>query len=276
MRCSYYCTAANYELEQFIKHVNAQGLEPKYFDDVLHVQKELLREDKVIDIFYFPFGCTVIWGADEAKEKSLLDELQNFSVDPMATVYSDLIFCKHDLSATKNSIDEERNEISLMNVSVFDKLSVSYALAQSAKLSALENSVSQLLKQTSPLQKELASTGTVSLSKKKISKQIGFLFNERYSINLHSDILDTPEFFWRKPSYEPLYLMTADFQDIQVRQNILNHRLNMIHELYTLLSNELNYKHSTRLELIIVFLITIEVLTGFVHLFDAKLFHLFH
>ena len=92
--------------------------------------------------------------------------------------------------------------------------------------------------------------------------------------------MDTPEFFWRKPSYEPLYLMTADFQDIQTRQNILNHRLNMIHELYTLLSNELNYKQSTRLELIIIFLITIEVLFGaihLIHLFYSKgaIFHIF-
>ena len=103
------------------------------------------------------------------------------------------------------------------------------------------------------------------MSKKEISKQIGVLFNERYYINLHSDILDTPEFFWRRPSYEPLYLMTAEFLDIQTRHNILNHRLNMIHELYTILANELNYKHSTRLEVIIIILIAIEVIVALVH-----------
>ena len=47
---------------------------------------------------------------------------------------------------------------------------------------------------------------------------------------MHSDILDVSEIFWRRPSYERLYLMTADFQDIKVRQNILNHRLDMIDE----------------------------------------------
>jgi uncharacterized Rmd1/YagE family protein len=200
-----------------------------------------------------------------------LEEVLEFSIEAMPPTYLDLISCKTDLEAKENSIDEERNEITLKENGVFAKLSVSYGLAQSVKLNALEKSVSELLKQTSPLQKELAATGTVSLSKKKISKQIGFLFNERYSINLHSDILDTPEFFWRKPSYEPLYLMTADFQDIQVRQNILNHRLDMIHELYTLLSNELNNRLSIRLEYIIIFLIGIEVVIGFIHLFDAKI-----
>ncbi len=64
--------------------------------------------------------------------------------------------------------------------------------------------------------------------------------------------------------------MTAAFQDIQVRQNILNHRLDMIHELYSILSNELNYKHSTRLEIIIIVLITMEVLFAFLHFFFSR------
>jgi uncharacterized Rmd1/YagE family protein len=272
MRCSSYCNASSYEIDNLTKHLVSKGLEPKYFDDVIHVQKSLLKENEIIDVFYFSFGCVVIWGGDIQAERVVLDDLLPFSLESVKPIYLDLISFKEDLTMEKNSIDKELNEISLKEATVFAKLAVSYALAQSVKLKALEKSVNRLLEQTTPLQKELAAKGTVSLSKTNISKQIGFLFNERYSINLHNDILDTPEFFWRKPSYEPLYLMTADFQDIQVRQNILNHRLDMIHELYTLLSNELNYKHSTRLELIIIFLITIEVLTGFVLLIDTKLF----
>ncbi|KJV79934.1 hypothetical protein OTSUT76_2073 [Orientia tsutsugamushi str. UT76] len=45
----------------------------------------------------------------------------------------------------------------------------------------------------------------------------------------------------------------------------MNHRLDMIHELYTILSNELNYLHSTRLEMIIVGLIAIEVVLALLH-----------
>jgi uncharacterized Rmd1/YagE family protein len=276
MRCSSYCSAGSYQLDSIVKSSIALGLEPKYFDEVVHVQKEIIRENKVIDIFYFSFGCVVIWGASQDDEKHVLEEVLQFSVELIPPIYLDLISCKVDPEVVQSSIDEERNEITLKENGVFAKLSVSYGLAQSVKLNALEKSVSELLKQTSPLQKELAATGTVSLSKKKISKQIGFLFNERYSINLHSDILDTPEFFWRKPSYEPLYLMTADFQDIQVRQNILNHRLDMIHELYTLLSNELNNRLSIRLEYIIIFLIGIEVIIGVIHLIDAKILSILH
>lgn len=259
MRCSSYCTASAYKVNYLLDHLNSSGLEPKYFDNVVYVQKEGRGDLGNIDIFFFPFGCIVIWGADEMHEKSILELPMQFEINKLDTHISDFIYFDYDQELGKTFIDEEKNEIILGDTSELIKLSLSHALAQSVKLNVLEKSVSALLDKTTPIQQELANTGSVSLSKKEISKQIGILFNERYSINLHSDILDTPEFFWRRPSYEPLYLMTAAFQDIQVRQNILNHRLDTIHELYTMLSNELNYKHSSRLEIIIVILIAIEV-----------------
>ena len=73
-------------------------------------------------------------------------------------------------------------------------------------------------------------------------------------------VLDTPEFFWRKPSYEPIYLMTVEFQDIKLRQGILNNHMDIIRELYSVLSDELNHKHTSKLEVIIILLISLEIL----------------
>lgn len=265
MRCSSFCTATEYDIEGLVNYLNNNGLEPKYFNEVVYVQKEFKHNENPVDVFFFPFGCIIIWGADERQEKIILELLQGFEKEKLQNLSSDFIYFEYDETSAKTFIDEEKNEIILIDKSSFIKLSISYALAQSVKLNVLEKSVSNLLNKTTPIQQELASKGSVSLSKKEISKQIGILFNERYSINLHSDILDTPEFFWRRPSYEPLYLMTAEFQDIQVRQNILNHRLDMIHELYSILSNELNYKHSKILEWIIIILIGIEVILAISH-----------
>ena len=263
MRSSSYCTAASYKIKDLTEYLISNGSEPQIFDNVIHIQKENRDlESRHIDIFYFLFGTVVIWGAEKYQEKLILEELHNFEIEPVEHIASDFMYFRYIESIDKTYIDEETNEIILNDHSVFTKFSMSNAFAQSSKLSILEQSVSKLLSQASPIQEELAKTGTISLSKKQISKQIGVLFSERYSINLHSDILDTPEFFWRRPSYEPLYLMTAKFQDIQLRQNVLNHRLDVVHELYSLLSNELNYKHSTRLEWVIILLIAIEVLIG--------------
>ena len=128
-----------------------------------------------------------------------------------------------------------------------------------SELDLLEESVIKLLENTKPIQQELAQKGRVSLSKSEISKQIGVLFSSRYSVNMHSDVLDTPEFFWRRPRYEPVYLMTVEFQDIRTRQEILNNHLNLIQELYNMLSSDLNHKQSSRLEMVIIILIAIEI-----------------
>lgn len=277
MRCSSYCTASSYNISKLVQSLVDNGFEPKYFDDVVHVQKEFNKKERVIDIFYFPFGCTIIWGADESEEKLIIEDIEDgVETEKLDDPSSDFIYFSYNNDSGKTFIDEEKNEIILHDNSSLIKLSISHALAQSVKLNILEISVSDLLEKTAPIQKELALNGSVSLSKKEISKQIGMMFNERYSINLHSDILDVPEFFWRRPSYEPLYLTAAEFQDIQTRQNILNHRLDMVHELYSILSNELNYKHSTRLEIIIIVLITIEVVLGLTnHDIVNKLFSFF-
>lgn len=261
MRCTSYCIAEEILIDSVVKYMIEKGVEPKYFDDTIHIQKES-SPGKSIDIFCFGFGSVVFWSGTEQDEALFLKEIEEFSKNLIPKATSDLIFYKIDKDSQKAFIDEEANMIVLNEDSTFLKLSISHALAQSVKLNVLEISVSNLLDRSAPIQQELARNGTVSLSKKEISKNIGLLFSERYSINLHSDILDTPEFFWRRPSYEPIYLMTAAFQDIQVRHNILNHRLDTIHELYSILSNELNYKHSTRLEIIIIILIAIEVLIG--------------
>lgn len=89
---------------------------------------------------------------------------------------------------------------------------------------------------------------------------MGALFIERSSINLRADVLDTPEFFWEYPELEPLYTMTANYLDVRSRVEILNKRLDIIHDLFEVLGTELNHLHSNRLEMTIILLIVIEVL----------------
>ena len=64
------------------------------------------------------------------------------------------------------------------------------------------------------------------------------------------------------PNYEPIYSLEAKLQDVQSRQNILNKRLKIVEELYSILTDELNVKLSSKLETIIIVLIAIEVTRG--------------
>lgn len=259
MRCLSVSSAVQYDLKKAVKYYSNR-FEAKTIDDVLHV----FDSEKKIDLFLFSFGCAVIWGGDEAEQDKIVKQFTKFAIEPIKDFFSDLIYFDYadqdnEESDHRTFIDEEQNTVILADQSEYIKLSISYGLAQSIKLEIFEESVTKILHKTAPISKELSVSGTTSMSKRDISKEIGILFSERYAINMNSDILDTPEFFWRRPNYEPLYLMTLEFHDIELRHNTVNRRLEMIQELYTTLYEEISYRHSLRIEIIIVLLIAIEV-----------------
>jgi len=142
-------------------------------------------------------------------------------------------------------------------------LAVSHALAQSVKIDAFEERIETTVQHTKHIPQQLAEEGKVSLSRKEIRKKMGALFLERSSINLHFDILDKPEFFWEYPEVEPLYVMTAHYLDIETRVEVLNQRLGVIHDLFDMLNSEFNHQQSSRLEIVIILLILIEVTVVF-------------
>lgn len=255
MRCSYYCVGDIYDIDELAKYLREEGREPKFYDNVIHFSRE--NEDETLGhVFIFPYGCAIFWGFEEEEEHLILDGLRAYVGYP-------LVFPTHDQSTyhygETTLIEEEEDEIILESDDVLIKLSLSHALSQSVKLEWFEESVSRTIERTRHMPEELARRGKIYMSRKKLSKKIGALFAERNSINLHSDILDTPEFFWRRPRYEPYYHMASDYLDITTRLDILNRRLGVIHELYDILSSELNHRHSSRLELTIILLILIEV-----------------
>jgi len=139
-------------------------------------------------------------------------------------------------------------------------LTVSHGFAQSVKLGAFENTISSSFEKTRHIPVNLATKGKIPLSRKEIRKKMGALFLDRSSINLHTDVLDTPEFFWEHPELEPVYLDVANELDIETRGQVLNQRLDVLRELFEMLGNELNHQHSSRLEWIIIWLILIEVI----------------
>ncbi len=137
------------------------------------------------------------------------------------------------------------------------------------KLSTFEERVEQTIKKTDHIPKSLAETGKITLSGTEIAKKMGKLYLDRSSINLRSDILDTPDFFWENPKLEPIYHMAAYDQEIKQRVEILNERLKLINELFQILSDVFNSRHASILEIIIIVFIAIEIiLTVLFHIID--------
>jgi uncharacterized Rmd1/YagE family protein len=65
-------------------------------------------------------------------------------------------------------------------------------MAQSLKLSVFETNLMAMIKKTNHIPRELQEKGKISMSNKEINKNISSLIMSKHTINLHSDMLDSP------------------------------------------------------------------------------------
>ncbi|MCO4755294.1 MAG: RMD1 family protein, partial [Bacteriovoracaceae bacterium] len=143
------------------------------------------------------------------------------------------------------------------------KFSISHAIAQSLRLSHIEDDVLRLMKVNRKIPKDLAQTGKIKKSKKEISKLQGELYLKKTKMSFEYSILDKPEFFWLYPEFDSFYSRTIDYLELRPRIEILSKKIQTIDEILSILSNELNHRHSSRLEWIIILLILIEIVIFF-------------
>lgn len=251
MECRAYCTASGYHIKALYDRFRQVGASVNLYRDVIHFA---VPNEAVGDIFYFPYGASVFWGLNLEKCLLYLEQIKEFEEQPVEEIDMDeFTFIFGDMP----KIVED--EIILPNLNVLSRLAISHGIAQSVKLSTFESAIRKTYNKTKVIPEDLAKHGKISLSRKEIRRKMGELFIERNSINLHFDVLDTPEFFWEYSELEPLYAMAANYLDIETRVEVLNQRLDVIHELFEMLGNELNHQHSSRLEWTIIGLIIMEV-----------------
>lgn len=256
MRCAFYCSAESYDMDLLAKFFNSMEMDPKLYGEAIHIQNE------ESDIIHFSYGCSVFWNLREEEELRLLSDLKPYSKSPLKEYKSDICLFEY---SDETAIDEEEDRVILEDANPLIKISLSYGLSQSVKLQVFEDEVLKTIEKTKHLTNDLSAQGKTTLSRKQISQYIGELFAQRNSINLHSDILDTPEFFWRRPKYETYYQAASMYMDIKKRLDILNKRLEVIHDLYNILLDELKHSHSSRLEWIVILLILSEVFLSLFH-----------
>lgn len=252
MRCSYQCTANHYHIQELAESLKEKNWSTRFYDDVLHVN---LDQDQ--DAFIFSYGCVVFWNVDEVFKEEIFSVTQDVSTGLHKLPAADGCYYVY---GDQTIIHEEEDRIELESDDLLIRLSISHGLAQSVKLETFERSVLNTIEKTRPLTQQIRDKGTTSLSRKKLSQLIGELFQERNFVNLDCDLLDTPEFFWRRPGYEAYYHEAAVYVDIKARLDIMNRRMDAVHDLYDFLSNELNHSHSSFLEWIIICLIVSEVI----------------
>jgi uncharacterized Rmd1/YagE family protein len=238
----------------------------KFADDIYasinQRYKATLNEDIVIIdiekeqyIILFKYGVFVAWNVSYENIKFFLDYLKSYEIKSFTQeITEEFDFVYGD--EFKIHLDT----IFLDDHSLLAKTSLSHSIAQSLKLADFEQQILKSIEINSTIPQSLATNGDIALSRKDIAKKIGELFLVKSKLNLHYDLLDTPEFFWEYPEYENYYERAIKYLDIKPRVEVLNKKVEVIQELLNVLNNEQNHRHSSFLEWIIIVLITFEII----------------
>ncbi|KAF1847392.1 YagE family protein [Cucurbitaria berberidis CBS 394.84] len=219
------------------------------------------------EVFLFEYGTVVLWGMTLQEEKRFLKEIAKFETDKLGkdeveTEEFNFYYTREYQARIYNDFISLRDKKNYMI-----KLAISHGLSQSVKTSLFEDLVDNTIDDTKDIPAQIASSGTINLSKKQINMQIGELFILRISIHLQGSVLDAPELMWAEPQLDPVYQAVRSYLEMDQRVSLLTERLNVIGDLLAVLKDQLTVTHGELLEWIVIILVFAEVVVAAINIF---------
>ncbi|KAH8704366.1 sporulation protein RMD8 [Phaeosphaeriaceae sp. PMI808] len=220
------------------------------------------------EMFVFSYGVAVFWNFTEKQEKDILGDLTFSSIATGVSLATrPLIESDFETEEFHFEYNPEiqrprvyNDMITLKSGDHMIKLAMSHAIAQSTKLSLFEEGMSRTMLAAQYIPKRLALTGKLGMRRTDVVKMIGQLFTSRVDVNLSSNMLDTPNFFWdSEPTLHPLYTAVREYLEIKPRIQVLNERCQVFLDLGEILSDSISDKKMTRITWIIIALIVLSI-----------------
>ncbi|NXO71380.1 RMND1 protein, partial [Phainopepla nitens] len=270
MQCTAFATADEYHLGNLCHDLTSHGYVeitslPRDAANVLVVSTEKsAKENDPGMIFFFREGAVVFWNVEEKSMKNTMRVLEQHEIQPyeVALVHWENEELNYRIGEGQSKLHKGQillnSELDSDEV-VLQKFAFSNALCLSVKLAIWESLLDNFVESIQSIPEILKSRRKIKLSHADVMQKIGELFALRHRINLSSDLLITPDFYWDREKLEELYDKTCQFLNINRRVKVMNEKLQHCMELTDLMRNHLNEKHALRLEWMIVILITIEV-----------------
>jgi len=226
------------------------------------------------EIFFFKDGNVIFWNVPELERNSVLNFVNDYA---MESYEEDLIYEESEMmSYTKTSAKNSHLEKGTIQLNqeeenfVLAKYTFSDAIAASVKLGVWEATLEQIIDSIEHISEDLKKNANVKMTRDEVLQKTGEILALRHLINLSSDLLDTPDFYWDREGMESLYLATCSHLAVSKRTKIVNEKLSHCLEVMDLISTHLSTEHGSRLEIIIIILIAIEICFEVLHLVERK------
>lgn len=264
-----YAMAEETDLENLQPVIEKQGLYrmSKRLDDmtdILHLTaKYKAGDDQLLkEFFIFREGSVVCWNVPELERLEMIKLLLKNTEEPyrLSLVTDEHESMEFTFTQNESNLVDDRIMIKDTEQEInLDKYAFSNALSQSVKLSIWESTLDKFIDSIEFISEELRTGKKISLTRQEALRKLGEIFALRHSINLSSDLLDTPDFYWDRDKLELLFQKSCNHLSIARRTKVMNEKLNHCCELMELIDNKVNDARHVRLEWMIIILIMVEV-----------------
>ena len=211
------------------------------------------------EIFFTFFGCTVFWNISTQAQARIIERIRPCSQKTFVTVEIEELFLEVNPQYKEATIDGDVIRVPQKNQKTL--LMLSYALAQATHLNSFERKLDALVRETQQLPEDLAKDGKSRIKQKDLVKLLGRTLMLSNLMNIHSDILDTPELLWTEDNtHMHTYEVIREKMEIEKRAHLIDKRLVLIENVCSMLHDNLYHQRSLRLEIAIVALIAIETI----------------
>ncbi|KAJ3015841.1 hypothetical protein HKX48_004345 [Thoreauomyces humboldtii] len=279
LRATGFCTAEAYDFSALLPLLQRSFvLLPYIADDVYHVRL-IAPEDGGVDLtsgafhdaeaFIFRDGTLATWGASEEANEAILALVKAAEINSYRAPETEWFHYGVDM--------EQTGGLTADTILIGDnglpatqsRLAYSSGLARSVKLASLEEMLDSHLEKNRHIPQVLLQGRKIPLTRAQVLQNLGELFSLRGHLNLHSELLDSPDFCWSSQKMEDIFERISRNLDVRPRIAVFNKKLDYANELTEVIRNHLHTQHSTTLEWAIIILIMIEVGFQIFHTYEG-------
>lgn len=228
-----YATAEEYDLEALHTALTKQDLyqTKKFFSkdstidtgDVLYVCSKYQVENEPHEIFFFREGSVVLWNCSEEETSNLLTDLKEYELKSYErnVVMNESELMLYRYAETGNAhLKGAKFHIQKGEDGDLERYTFSNAMSQSVKLGIWESTLDRYVDSMAFVTDDMKRGKKIRMTRASVLRKTGELFALKHLINLRSDLLDTPDFYWDHERLEKLFIHTSAYFSVQRRTKV--------------------------------------------------------
>lgn len=232
-----YATAHEYDLDGLhlaLIRTNQFATQNFYADsdqEVLHIQLKQgewgtasAHSGEPQEVFFFREGSTVLWNCSDEQAQLVWQYLRAYEINPYtAAVVEDekeIMDYAYAVEGQSGGFKKEMFWLRTDEPNDLCKYTYSNAMTSSVKLAIWEAMLNEYIDGLAAVTSDLKNGKSLRISRAAVLRKTGELFALKHLVNLNSELLGTPDFYWEHESLEKLFTRTCHYFSISKRKRV--------------------------------------------------------